>query len=131
MERWKWITSRGAKNIKDGADTKEYRITNMGCIFALIIKYYNSENKHDVYDEFYDKWMLNLKKFPTSLGIFLVIYLEKCKSNGVFNIFVDNFVHSTVLELNERVRNENDMLTQMALLKTDDDDIKNRTLLGL
>jgi hypothetical protein len=130
LEEWKLIASRGAKNDKDGADTKEYKITNVGRIFALIIKYYNSENKHDVYEEFYDKWMLRLEKFQTSLGLFISIYSEKCKSNGVFNILVDNYIHSSIREWNARVRNENDMLTQMALLKTNATD-KNKVLLGL
>jgi hypothetical protein len=118
LDEWKLIASSGDKNDKDGADTKEYKITNVGRIFALIIKYYNSENKHDVYEEFYDKWMLRLEKFQTSLGLFISIYSEKCKSNGVFNILVDNYIHSSIREWNARVRNENDMLTQMALLKT-------------
>ncbi len=130
LESWKLITSRGAKNDKDGADTKEYKITNIGRIIALIVRYYNSENKDDVYEKFYDNWMLNLKKIHTSLGLFLALYLQKCKNNGLFNIFVDNFIHSTICVWNERVRNENDLLTQMALLKTGDCD-KNKILLGL
>jgi hypothetical protein len=124
------ISSRRAKTITGGAPTKEFKITRLGCIFSLITRYYDSENRQEVYDKFYDNWMLNLKKFPTSLNFFLVTYLEKCKSNGLFHIFVDNFIHSTIREWNERVRNENDLLTQMALIKTDDED-KNKILLGL
>jgi hypothetical protein len=124
------ISSRGAKTITGGAPTKEFTITRLGRIFSLIARYYGSENRQEVYDKFYDNWMLNLKKFPTSLNFFLVTYLEKCKSNGLFHIFVDNFIHSTIREWNERVRNENDLLTQMALIKTDDED-KNKILLGL
>ncbi len=130
LESWKLITSRGAKNDKDGADTKEYKITNIGRIIVLIVRYYNSENKNDVYEKFYDNWMLNLKKIQTSLGLFLALYLEKCKSNGLFSIFVDNFIHSTIRVWNERVRNETDLLTQMALLKTGDYR-KNKILLGV
>ncbi len=130
LELWGLITSNETKSIKGEVKTKEYRLTKSGQLFALIIKYFKSENKFAVSEKFYENWKANLEKFPTSLGRFLAIYLEKCKNIGLFDVFVDNFINPAIGVWNERVRNENDLLTQMTLIKTDDFN-KNKALLDL
>jgi hypothetical protein len=129
LVEWKIITSNPTKSNKGGIDTKEYKLSTFGKTFALIIEFHLSEKNQDNYYKLFNYWKTYLNEFSTSLDLFCLSYLDKCKENGFFNEFVNFFIKS-ILSGNPNIRNNVDLFTQMILVKFNDEP-KNQTLFDL
>ncbi len=128
LEEWKLLASNTAKG-RGGIDTKEYRLTNIGKTFALIIEYIHSKNKQNEYDKLFDNWKSYLTEYSTSLDLFCLKYLDKCKKSRFFNEFADFFIKSAIYS-SQHIRTPADLFTQMTLVKVDDEK-KNKTLFDM
>ncbi len=128
LEDWKLLTSNPAKG-RGGTDTREYQLSKRGKTFALMIEYIHSKNKQDVYNKLFVDWKSYFTEFSTSLDLFCLKYLDKCKELRLFDEFADFFIHSSIYD-NQHIRNPADLFTQMTLVKVDDEQ-KNKILLRL
>jgi hypothetical protein len=129
LEEWGIVFSIPTKSIKGGTETKEYKLSKLGKTFALIIEFDLTEEKQGIYDKLFDYWKSYLSEFPTSLDLFCLKYLDRCKEGGIFNEFAYFFMN-TIKYGNQHIRNNSDLFTQMALVRVNDMK-KNQTLLGL
>jgi hypothetical protein len=129
LEEWGLVSSRPAKSIKGGTETKEYTLSKLGKIFALIIEFDSTEEKQYTYDKLFDYWKSYLSDFSTSLDLFCLKYLDRCKERGIFNEFACLFMNA-IKNGNQHIRNNSDLFTQMTLVKTNEMK-KNQNLLGL
>jgi hypothetical protein len=128
LEEWGLVSSRPAKSIKGGTETKEYTLSKLGKTFALIIEFDLAEEKQRIYDKLFDYWKSYLSEFSTSLDLFCIKYLDRCKESGIFNEFAYFFINA-IKYGNQHIRNISDLFTQMTLVKINDVK-KNQTLLG-
>ncbi len=128
LEDWKLLISNPAKG-RGGTDTREYQLTKSGKTFALMIEYIHSKNKQDMYNKLFVDWKSYLTEFSTSLDLFCLKYLDKCKESRLFDEFADFFIRSAIYG-NQNISNPADLFTQMALVKVDDEQ-KNKILLRL
>lgn len=129
MEEWKLVISNPTKSNKGGIETKEYKLSKLGKTFALIIDYVLSEKKLYIYEKLFDNWKSYLTDFSTSLDLFCLKYLDKCKESGLYNEFADFFIMNTVY-VNPVIRKPAELFTQMTLVRFNDK-AKNHTLYSL
>lgn len=129
LEKWELIISSPAKSSKGGIDTQEYKLSKLGKTFALIIEFDMTEEKQGTCDKLFDYWKSYLSEFSTSLDLFCLKYLDRCKEGGIFNEFAYFFMNA-IKYGNQHIRNNSDLFTQMALVRVNDVK-KNQTLLGL
>jgi hypothetical protein len=119
LESWNLVLSRPAKNIKGGVETKEYHLSKLGKTFALITECILCEHNQNNHDRLFDDWKSYLTDFSTSLDLFCLKYLDKCKQSGLFNEFANYFVKNQMYQ-NLYIRNNADLFSQMILVKSDD-----------
>jgi hypothetical protein len=118
LERWKFIESIPSKS-KKNVETNTYQLSKFGQIIALLIDSLLSENKQDKFNKLFDYWKIYLSSYSSSLDLFCLSYLDKCKESGLFDEFAEFFVNNLVYD-NQNIQDINDLFTQMILVKFND-----------
>ncbi|CAN5865529.1 hypothetical protein BH23THE1_BH23THE1_13580 [soil metagenome] len=113
----KILTERPTKMEKGNGYTLEFKLTKLGNLVALIINTEFTADKGASYDMLYSHLESHFDDQPSTIDVFCKIYLKKCKDNGFFEIFVDS-LRRNLLHLTKYVESENDIFTQMILLRT-------------
>ncbi len=119
MEEWRLVVSSPAKGVRGGIETREYRLSKLGKTFALIIDYVLSKEKMGIYDRLFEDWKSYLNEYSTSLDLFCLKYLDKCKESGLYNEFADFFIKNTIY-VNPVIRKPAELFTLMTLVRFND-----------
>jgi hypothetical protein len=101
----------------------------LGKTFALITKLILCGNKQNIYERLFGDWKSYLNDFSTSLDLFCLKYLDKCKQSGLFSEFTEYFANNQIYQ-NLHIRNSSDLFTQMTLVNFGDVQ-RNQMLLDL
>jgi hypothetical protein len=117
LEKWNLIESIPDKSSRGGGNTRKFRLSVFGKIVASIIDTILNEDKKVGYDKLFDSWKSHLAAYTSSLNLFCVKYLNKCKEKGMFEEFAEFYLKSFTLGKNRKVQNVNDLFTQMILVK--------------
>jgi hypothetical protein len=120
LEKWNLIESIPDKSSKGGVNTRKFCLSVFGKLVASIIETILNEDKREGYDELFDSWKLHLTAYPSSLNLFCVRYLDKCKEKEIFDEFAEFYLKSFTSGKNRQVQNVNDLFTQMILVKFKD-----------
>jgi hypothetical protein len=120
LEESQVIISNKTQSIRGLSNVKEYKLSKFGKTIALIIEFILSDKKQEIYEKIYGYWKSYLNNNSTSLTLFCLAYLDKCKDRGLFNTFVDFFIDN-VLYRNSYIRNNQEFFTQLILVKFEDD----------
>ena len=106
LETWNLVKSKHVKSSK-AVDTKVYQLSEFGQSLALMIDSILSENKQDKYNKLYYYWKIYLSENPSSIDIFCLSYLDKCKKEGFFEEFAQFFINNLVYG-KQNIQNNND-----------------------
>ena len=119
------IVERSTRMEKGSGYTFEYKLTKLGNLVGLIINTEFMQDKKGSYDMLYSHLESHFNNQPSSVDVFCKTYLKRCKDNGLFEIFVHNLKRN-ILYPNKHIENENDIFTQMILLRTNDKKINRK-----
>jgi len=112
----KFKTDEGIKGVK----TRKYRLTPLGKMLASIIETILSEDKKGSHNKLFNSWKSHLNLDPSSLNLFCMKYIDKCKEAGLFEEFVDYYIKSFKHGKGRHIQSVNDLFTRMALVKLKD-----------
>lgn len=118
LKNWNLVKSTPIKSSKS-VDTNVYQLTEFGQVIALMINSILSENKQDKYNNLYEYWKIYLSDYSSSIDIFCMLYLSKCKEEGLFEEFAQFFINH-LIHINQNIQNINDLFTQMILVRLDE-----------
>ncbi len=119
LEKWnifEFEPSKGSKKV----DTRRFRLSLFGKIVAAIVETVLYDDKKDSCDKLFEQWKSHLNTYPSSLNLFCLKYLDKCKEEGLFEEFVNFYIQSFSTKTNQYIQNVNDLFTQMIFIKFDD-----------
>ena len=78
-----------------------------------------SEKKQDKYNNLFNYWKIDLGDYSSSLDLFCMSYLYKCKDEGLFEEFAQ-FYFNNLVYYNQNIQNNNDLFTRMILVRFND-----------
>ena len=104
---WNILETNTTKSTKDGK-AREFKISPFGKILSPIMETILSANKDTSYNKLFDSWKSHLSEYHSSLDIFCMEYLDKCKKEGLFEEFVEYYIKSFKYGKDYGIRNIND-----------------------
>ncbi|HXT85073.1 MAG TPA: hypothetical protein VN704_12225 [Verrucomicrobiae bacterium] len=118
LVKWNILIAETVLTIKGKA--RIFAISPFGKMLSSIIETILSANKKSSHDELFDSWKSHLSVNISSLDLFCMKYLEKCKEEELFEKFVDYYIKSFKYGKSRHIQSVNDLFTRMALVKLED-----------